>query len=71
VEVVSDTGDRSTTSLNLAAHAARSIEPETLAHGNNFSVAVQVNGGGVVGEEVANEATAESPCTSAGVTDWY
>lgn len=71
VEVVSDSGLRSTTSLRLAPHQAKSVQPASLVKGNNFAVAVQVNGSGVVGEEVANGATAMSSCTSAGVTDWY
>lgn len=71
VEVVSDTGNRATVSLKLAPHGSRAVQPETLAKGNNYGVAVQVSGGGIVGEQVANGVTAESPCRSAGVTNWY
>ncbi len=71
VVVVSDSANRGATSLTLAAHATASVQPQALAQGNDFAVAVQVNGSGVVGEEVAANATAESPCTFAGVTNWF
>ena len=70
-DIVSDTAKRSTTSLKLAPHASGSLDPQSLVAGNHFAIAVQVNGSGVVGEEVAQNSTAESPCTSAGVTNWY
>jgi hypothetical protein len=71
VEIVSDTAKRSTTSLKLAPHASGSVDPQSLVAGSDFAVAAQVNGSGVVGEEVAQDATAESPCTYAGVTNWF
>lgn len=71
VEAVSDTGQRATSALVLGPHASRSFRPQTLVAGHSFAVAVQVSGGGVVGEEVANGSSALAPCTTAGVTDWY
>ncbi|MFZ1061996.1 MAG: DUF5719 family protein [Acidimicrobiales bacterium] len=70
VQVVSDKDDTSLTSLTLRPHRARSVTPQSEVKGNSFAVAVQVNGGGVVGEEVANS-SAEAPCVAAGVTNWY
>ncbi len=71
VQVVSDAGKRASTSIRLAGHAARSIQPDKLAQGNSFGVAAQVDGGGVVAEEVTSDRGAEVPCTSSGVTSWY
>jgi hypothetical protein len=70
VQVVSDDDATSLTTLTLGPHIARTITPQNEVKGNNFAVAVQVNGGGVVGEEVTN-ASAEAPCVSAGVTSWF
>jgi hypothetical protein len=71
VEIVSDSGQRARTTVQLAGYATRAIQPETLVKGNNYGVVAQVNGGGVVAQEVAANATAGAPCTSTGVTDWY
>lgn len=71
VQVVSNTGSRASKTIELAADGSLSIQPQSFASGNYFAVAVQVSGGGVVGEEVANGGVTQTPCTSAGVTDWY
>jgi hypothetical protein len=71
LEVASDTASSELSSLTLAPHSSKSVSPQATVKGISYAVAAQVNGGGVVGEEVAQGATAESPCTSAGVTDWY
>lgn len=71
VQVVSNTASRATKTVELAANGSLSIQPQSFASGNYFAVAVQVSGGGVVGEEVANAGLTQTPCTSAGVTDWY
>lgn len=71
IEVVANTGVRASSTMLLGAHAAQSIHPENLATGSSFAVAAQVNGAGVVGDEVAADATATTPCTTAGVTNWY
>ena len=70
VQVVSDKNLTSLTSLTLGPHGARTVVPQKEVKGNSFAVAVQVNGGGVVGEEVTNS-SAEAPCASSGVTSWY
>jgi hypothetical protein len=70
VQVVSDQGAVSLTSLKLGPHVAKNVVPQTEAKGTSFAVAVQVDGGGVVGEEVANS-KAEAPCVTAGLTNWY
>jgi hypothetical protein len=70
VQVVSDKDATSLTSLTLRPHGAQSLAPQGEVKGNSYAVAVQVNGGGVVGEEVANS-SAEAPCVAAGVTSWY
>lgn len=71
VQVVSNTSSRATKTIELAANGSLSIQPQSFASGNYFAVAVQVSGGGVVGEEVANGGLTQTPCSSAGVTDWY
>jgi len=71
IQIVSDTGRRLSTSLAVPARGARSLRPDLLVKGNSFGLAAQVNGGGVVAEEVTSQRTAEVPCASAGVTSWY
>jgi hypothetical protein len=74
VSVVSDKGNTYHDSIELAAHAAQSIEPSVVdkgAAGDNFAVAVQISGGGVVGEEIAGTNRTEVPCSASGVTRWY
>ena len=71
VSVVSDKGHTFTTSIELSGHASQSIEPSAVDPGNNFAVAVQINGGGVVGEEIAGTRHTEVPCVANGVTQWY
>lgn len=71
VTVVSNTGQRAKSSLELAGHSSRTINPASLVAGLNYAVAAVVSGGGVVAEEVADTANAEVPCTSTGVTNWY
>lgn len=71
VSVVSNEGHVYTTTLELAAHTAQSIQPAVVDQGDSFAVAVQVSGGGVVGEEIAGTDRAEAPCASHGVTSWY
>jgi len=74
VSVVSDTGVTWHGSIELAAHAAQSIAPSVLDKGpagDTFGVAVQISGGGVVGEEIAGTNRTEVPCAASGVTRWY
>jgi hypothetical protein len=71
VSVVSDKGHTFTSSIELAAHTSQSVEPSLVERGDNFAVAVQINGGGVVGEEIAGTLRTEVPCAAAGVTRWY
>lgn len=71
VSVVSDKGHTFTTSIELSGHASQSIEPSAVDQGDNFAVAVQINGGGVVGEEITGTRHTEVPCVATGVTQWY
>jgi hypothetical protein len=71
LSVVSNDGHSYTSTLELAAHASQSIQPSVLDQGDDFAVAVQVSGGGVVGEEVAGSDRAEAPCVTEGVTSWF
>lgn len=71
VTIVSDRGDTYVTTLELAAHASASLVPSALAKGDNFGVAAQVSGGGVLGEEIAGSNRAEAPCVATGVRHWY
>jgi len=71
VQVVSDTGQRASASIHLGAHAARSINPATLATGHSFGLEAQVSGGGVVADEVTANHLAGVGCTTTGVTNWF
>jgi hypothetical protein len=71
VSVVSDKGHTFSRSIELPGHASQSIEPSAVDQGDNFAVAAQINGGGVVGEEIAGTLRTEVPCAAAGITQWY
>ena len=71
LNVVSDVGKSYSTQMTIAPFASRSIDPSAVLLGNNFAVAAQVSGGGVVGEEVTRTGTGLAPCISTGLTDWY
>jgi hypothetical protein len=71
VSVVSNTGHTFNSSIELAGHGMQSIEPSVVDRGDNFAVAVQINGGWVVGEEIAGSTITEVPCAAAGVTRWF
>jgi len=71
LRIVSDTGKTYSSSIELAAHEAQSIQPGALDSGNNFGVAVQIGGGGVVGDETTGTNRAEVPCQAHGVQQWY
>jgi hypothetical protein len=71
VEVVSNEDRTHSSFLELAAHSAQSIEPSTQVVGASYAVAVQIDGGGVVGEEVAGARYAQVPCSSVGLRHWY
>jgi hypothetical protein len=71
VDIVSDKGLTSLSSFTLKSHTSTAIFPENLAKGDDFAAAVQVDGSGVIGEEVAAKSSAEAPCISAGVTQWF
>lgn len=71
VSIVSDKGSTYSSSIELAPNASQSIVPSALVKGNNFGVAVQISGGGVVGEEIAGTNRAETPCVASGSKQWY
>ena len=71
VSVASDTGGHQSRAVALAAHASTSISPNAWVSGSFFGVSAIVNGGGVVGAEVASHASAVAPCSGSGVTQWY
>ena len=71
IRVVSDQGKWWGKRVTILAHSSLSIDPATVLVGNNYGVAAQVSGGGVVAEEITSTNTAEAPCISTGVTDWY
>ncbi len=73
VSAVSSRGTKWNGAIELSAHETESIAPSALLHGvagDYFGVAVQISGGGVVGEAVAPDG-AVVPCTSVGATHWY
>jgi hypothetical protein len=71
IVVVSDKGTRWAKKVIILAHASLSVDPAAVLEGNNYGVAAQVSGGGVVAEEITASKTAGTPCISTGVTDWY
>jgi len=71
VSVSSNTGVHATRVLALGAHASTDVSPGAWASGTFFGVAAVVGGGGVVGAEVANNASAVAPCSGSGVDSWY
>jgi hypothetical protein len=71
VAVVSDTGKTWTRQLAIGAQQSQSVSPSAVLAGHSYAVAAQVSGGGVVGAEVTSTNTAEAPCISTGVTQWY
>jgi hypothetical protein len=70
VQVVSNKGATSVMTLKISPRSSQSVTPPSEVKGVSYAAAVQVNGGGVVGEEVMNS-SAEAPCASSGVTDWF
>ena len=71
VSVVSNEGRTATSTIELAGHASESLVPSTQVVGSAYAVAVQISGGGVVGEVVAGTHRADVPCAAEGVSQWY
>jgi Family of unknown function (DUF5719) len=79
VSIFSDKGTTWNGSIELAPHALQSIDPSVLDHSTttakgvtaSYGVAVQISGGGVVGQEIAYNNRAEVPCISQGLTRWF
>jgi Family of unknown function (DUF5719) len=71
VSVASNTGGHEARNVALGAHASTSISPNTWVSGSFFGVGAIVSGGGVVGAEVAANASAVAPCSGSGVDEWY
>ncbi|HEY5267143.1 MAG TPA: DUF5719 family protein [Acidimicrobiales bacterium] len=71
LNIVSETGKTYSSSIELAAHESQAIQPSVLDPGENFGVAVQISGGGVVGDETIGTNRAEAPCEAQGVQHWY
>ena len=71
VQVVSDAGRQATTNIHLLAHGRQSMAPDTLVKGSDFAVAAQVDGGGVVAQEMTSGPSAVAACTSSAVTNWF
>jgi hypothetical protein len=74
VSVVSSRGTTWSGALELGAHQSQVIEPSAVDVSKlnaTYGVAVQISGGGVVGEEVEGSNRAEAPCVNQGATRWY
>ena len=83
VSVVSNLGTTWSGTVELAAHAGQIVQPRLVdapathrtksGHVStvttSYGVAVQISGGGVVGDEIQGNASV--PCSSQGVTRWY
>lgn len=57
--------------LVIPAGEHRSIAPVSVLHGSTYAVAAQVDGGGVLAQEIVSRDHAEVPCTTSGVTNWF
>jgi hypothetical protein len=71
VEVVNDLGQRASIKVDVSPHGTQLVSPIMLLKGHSFAVEAQVNGGGVVADEVTRTGLAQVPCTTTGVTNWY
>ena len=74
VSVVSSQDTTWSGSLELGAHQGQFIQPSVLDKSTKnatYGVAVQISGGGVVGEEIEGGDRAEAPCVNQGATRWY
>lgn len=70
VSVTNDQGAQQQETITLAGYANTSINPSTLEKGSSYGVAVQVNGGGVIGEEILSKSASALQCQNGGVTSW-
>ena len=71
VQVVNDLGQRASIKVDVSPHGTQLVSPIMLLKGHSFAVEAQVNGGGVVANEVTRTGMAQVPCTTTGVTNWY
>jgi hypothetical protein len=76
ISVYSDKGAQWNGSIELAAHGLQSLEPSVVDESTSsvttsYGVAVQISGGGVVAEEIADNDRAEVPCIAQGLTTWF
>ena len=59
------------TVVTLAPYARAQVAPTSLLRGDTYALSAQIDGGGVVGEEVVASDDASAPCQSTGTTSWY
>ena len=71
IDIKSVTGHVRTMSETIAPRGSFRFDPSLGLTGSDLGVEVQVSGGGVLGTEVSDANTGESPCISTGVTSWY
>ena len=71
ITVTSSKGSSTDFTWRLRPSEQRSFDPSSLLKGSSFGVAIQVDGPGIVGEEVAANGSTEAPCSAAGVQQWY
>ncbi|MDE3043963.1 MAG: hypothetical protein KGJ10_03965 [Acidobacteriota bacterium] len=71
LRVSSDAKTSWTGSIVLAAHTRTLLTPSTLVKGQNYGVAAEISGTGVVGEVVTTDRRAELPCVDEGQQSWY
>jgi hypothetical protein len=71
VQVTNDEGQRASIKVDVSPHGTQLVSPIMLLKGHSFAVEAQVNGGGVVADEVTRTGLAQVPCTTTGVTNWY
>ena len=59
------------TAFTLPAYGRQPVTPTNLVVGATYALSAQIDGGGVVADQVVTASGASAPCTSAGLTNWY
>ncbi len=59
------------TAFTLGPYARQTVAPTNLVVGGTYALSAEIDGGGVVAEQVVTRDRAQAPCVSEGLTNWY
>ena len=59
------------TAFTLGPYARQTVAPTNLVVGDTYALSAQVDGGGVVADQIVSRDLSQSPCVSEGLTNWY